>query len=117
MVMEPSSSKHGCRLFQLPQSLILDILSRLSIIDILHCKCVSKRLLCFVSGAEFARLHLSRSPLCILINSRPRQRSSSHRTFMPTVKVIRSRNLTLHPYLMYPLGISLISPLAMVCFV
>ncbi|KAK9020140.1 hypothetical protein V6N11_054633 [Hibiscus sabdariffa] len=78
--MEPSSSKHGptpntCRLFQLPHSLILDILSRLSIIDILHCKCVSKRLLCFVSGAEFARLHLSRSPLCILINSRPRQRT------------------------------------------
>ncbi|KAE8660100.1 F-box and associated interaction domains-containing protein [Hibiscus syriacus] len=78
--MEPSISKHGptpntCRLFQLPHPIILDILSRLPIIDILHCRCVCKRFLCFISEAEFAWLHLSRSPLCILINSRPFQKS------------------------------------------
>ncbi|KAE8660102.1 F-box and associated interaction domains-containing protein [Hibiscus syriacus] len=78
--MEPSSSKHEqtpntCRLFQLPHPIILDVLSRLPIIDILHCRCISKRFLCFISEAEFTWLHLSRSPLCILINTRPLQNS------------------------------------------
>ncbi|GMI70363.1 F-Box Protein92 [Hibiscus trionum] len=78
--MEASSSKHEptpntCRLLQLPHPLILDILSRLPINFLFHCRCVCKRFLCFISDPDFAPLHLQRSPVCILINTRPLQKT------------------------------------------
>ncbi|TYG50673.1 hypothetical protein ES288_D10G194100v1 [Gossypium darwinii] len=78
--MEPSSNRHeptanSCRLFQLPQPLILGILSRLPIHDLLHCRCVCKRFISLISDPEFAGLHLSISPLCILIKTKPLQKS------------------------------------------
>ncbi|TYG98539.1 hypothetical protein ES288_A10G125200v1 [Gossypium darwinii] len=77
--MEPSSNRHestanSCRLFRLPHPLILDILSRLPIRDLLHCRCVCKRFISFISDHEFASLHLSISPLCILTNTKALQK-------------------------------------------
>ncbi|MBA0670823.1 hypothetical protein Goklo_024166 [Gossypium klotzschianum] len=77
--MEPSSNRHeptanSCILFQLPHPLILDILSRFPIRDLLHCSCICKRFISFISDPEFASLHLSISPLCILTNTKPLQK-------------------------------------------
>ncbi|TYH50303.1 hypothetical protein ES332_D10G196700v1 [Gossypium tomentosum] len=77
--MEPSSNRHeptanSCILFQLPHPLILDILSRFPIRDLLHCRCICKRFISFISDPEFASLHLSISPLCILTNTKPLQK-------------------------------------------
>ncbi|EOY06305.1 hypothetical protein QUC31_016345 [Theobroma cacao] len=87
--INPSSSSKGgggvvgheptanpCNFFQLPRRTIFDIFSRLPINTLFHCRCVCKRFLCFISDPEFARLHLSRSPLCILIKTMPLQNAS-----------------------------------------
>ncbi|MBA0664738.1 hypothetical protein Goklo_004699, partial [Gossypium klotzschianum] len=115
--MEPTSNRHeptanSCRLFQLPQPLILGILSRLPIHDLLHCRCVCKRFISLISDPEFAGLHLSISPLCILIKTKPLQKSRKglHLSHIYAVGAsFQVSKLNLHPNLMYPLGIFLIS--------
>ncbi|KAK8630500.1 hypothetical protein V6N13_079292 [Hibiscus sabdariffa] len=61
-----------CRFFQLPQPVILDILSRIPTTDLLlHCRFVCKKFLCLTYDPEFARLHLSRSPISFLSKTDP----------------------------------------------
>lgn len=63
--------ENSCRIMLLSRAAIMDILSRLPVITLLSCRCVCKRFLHIVSDPEFARLHLSRSPISILIKTLP----------------------------------------------
>ncbi|OMO98356.1 hypothetical protein COLO4_13971 [Corchorus olitorius] len=69
-----------CKFFQLPRLTVFDILSRLPVDTLFHCRCVCKRLRRFISDPEFASLHLSRSPVCILIKTLPLQNASKRLT-------------------------------------
>ncbi|KAE8673396.1 F-box and associated interaction domains-containing protein [Hibiscus syriacus] len=51
----------------------MDILSRLPINVLFHCRCVCKTFLYFISDPHFACLHLQRLPLCILVRTLPPQ--------------------------------------------
>ncbi|KAL6228428.1 hypothetical protein ACLB2K_002379 [Fragaria x ananassa] len=62
---------------QLPQALVMDILSRLPIKSLCNCKYVCKEWLHMIHGPEFARLHLQRSPISILIKTSPPRREQS----------------------------------------
>ncbi|CAI9091266.1 OLC1v1026241C1 [Oldenlandia corymbosa var. corymbosa] len=55
-------------LLNLPLPIITDILSRLPTKSIVQCRCVCKTWLKLLSEKEFATLHLSRSPMCLIIN-------------------------------------------------
>ncbi|KAK9933531.1 hypothetical protein M0R45_020726 [Rubus argutus] len=57
---------------QLPQALVMDILSRLSIKAIYNCRCVCKEWLHIICDPQFAHLHRLRSPIGILIQTFPR---------------------------------------------
>ncbi|XP_009374944.2 F-box/kelch-repeat protein At3g23880 [Pyrus x bretschneideri] len=53
----------------LPRGLMVDILSRIVCFKtVLNCKCVCKEWLSIISDPQFARLHLPRSPIGILVN-------------------------------------------------
>ncbi|CDP16120.1 unnamed protein product [Coffea canephora] len=52
----------------LPSHLINDILSRLPTKTIIQCKSVCKSWLSLLSESEFTKLHLQRSPPCLIIN-------------------------------------------------
>ncbi|RXH80321.1 hypothetical protein DVH24_041468 [Malus domestica] len=60
-----------CKLEQLPQALVTDILSRLSVKTVFNCRCVSKEWLSIISDPQFIHLHASRSPNGILIKDYP----------------------------------------------
>ena len=51
----------------LPGNVISDILSRLPVKTIIHCKCVCKKWRDYVSDSYFVNLHLSRSPAGVMI--------------------------------------------------
>ncbi|KAM0029296.1 putative F-box domain-containing protein [Helianthus debilis subsp. tardiflorus] len=51
----------------LPKNLILDVLSRLPVKTIIHCKCVCKKWRDLVSDPYFVQIHLSRSRQCLMI--------------------------------------------------
>ncbi|KAL4581439.1 hypothetical protein LXL04_017654 [Taraxacum kok-saghyz] len=55
----------------LPGDVMVDILSRLAVKTIIHCKCVCKKWLNLVSNSYFANLHLLRSPAGLMIRHRP----------------------------------------------
>ncbi|XP_028060525.1 F-box protein At3g07870-like [Camellia sinensis] len=59
-------SKHST-LEQLPTQIILEILSRLPIKTLFLCQLVSKHWLSLISDPHFANLHLSRSPVSLLL--------------------------------------------------
>ncbi|CAI9303940.1 unnamed protein product [Lactuca saligna] len=52
----------------LPVELMVDILSRLPVKTIIHCKCVSKKWLDLISDSYFANLHLHKSPSSLMIH-------------------------------------------------
>jgi len=52
----------------LPVPVMIDILSRLPVKTIIHCKCVCKKWLDLVSDSYFANLHLLRSPAGFMIH-------------------------------------------------
>ncbi|KAJ9536583.1 LOW QUALITY PROTEIN: hypothetical protein OSB04_un000232 [Centaurea solstitialis] len=55
----------------LPAELTMDILSRLPVKTIIHCKRVCKKWRNLVSDSSFVNLHLSRSPTCLIIHHNP----------------------------------------------
>ncbi|KAL4581433.1 hypothetical protein LXL04_017648 [Taraxacum kok-saghyz] len=55
----------------LPENVTVEILSRLPVKTIIHCKCVCKKWLNLVSNSYFATLHLSRSPAGLMIHHNP----------------------------------------------
>ncbi|MFS7903302.1 putative F-box domain-containing protein [Helianthus anomalus] len=50
----------------LPSNIMVDILSRLTVKTIIHCRCVCKNWRNIVSESHFANIHLSRSPAGVL---------------------------------------------------
>ncbi|KAK9902487.1 hypothetical protein M0R45_001576 [Rubus argutus] len=48
---------------QLPQGLVVDILSRLSVKTLFHCRCVCKSWVCIISDPHFHHLRVSRLPM------------------------------------------------------
>ncbi|KAJ0593149.1 putative F-box domain, kelch-type beta propeller, F-box associated interaction [Helianthus annuus] len=54
--------------YVLPESLILDVLSRLPVKTIVRCKCVCKKWRDLVSDTYFVDLHLSRSRPCLMFH-------------------------------------------------
>ncbi|KAL4581432.1 hypothetical protein LXL04_017647 [Taraxacum kok-saghyz] len=52
----------------LPAHIMVDILSKLPVKTIIHCKCVCKKWLDLVSDSYFANLHLSRSPTSLMVH-------------------------------------------------
>ncbi|KAK9902486.1 hypothetical protein M0R45_001575 [Rubus argutus] len=65
-----------CRFQQLPQALVMDILSRLLVNTLFHCRCVCKSWLLIISDSHFAHMRLSKLPIGILIKTRPEKRKS-----------------------------------------
>nr|XP_011462669.1 PREDICTED: F-box protein At3g07870-like isoform X2 [Fragaria vesca subsp. vesca] len=65
-----------CRFQQLPQALVIDILSRLLVKPLLNCRCVCKSWLSIISDPQFSFVHLPKSPIGILINTNPEKRTS-----------------------------------------
>ncbi|OMO95383.1 hypothetical protein COLO4_15938 [Corchorus olitorius] len=61
---------------ELPPSLLMEIFLRLPIMTLGKCRCVSKTWFRIISSPEFAKLHLSVSPTCILIKNKPPQSES-----------------------------------------
>ncbi|KAM5569193.1 F-box protein [Rosa sericea] len=57
---------------QLPQALVMDILSRLSIKTLYNCRCVCKDWLHMICDPQFANVQCLRSPISILIRTNPR---------------------------------------------
>ncbi|CAN6560440.1 unnamed protein product [Malus baccata var. baccata] len=58
----------GIKFQYLPKGLVVDILSRIVCVKtVLNCKCVCKEWLSIISDPQFARLHLPRSPIGILM--------------------------------------------------
>ncbi|GLT37105.1 hypothetical protein SLA2020_114410 [Shorea laevis] len=60
-----------CKFMQLSRAAVMDILSRLPITTLVTCRCVCKRFLHLISDPEFAHLHLTRSPISIMIKTLP----------------------------------------------
>ncbi|XP_076918370.1 F-box protein At3g07870-like [Bidens hawaiensis] len=56
---------------ELPLQIMVDILSRLPVKTIIHCKCVCKNWRNLVSGSRFANVHLPRSPAGLVFLHRP----------------------------------------------
>lgn len=71
---------------ELPNALIIDILSRLPIKPLLNCKSVCKTWLHLMSDPFFVRLHLERSPTTLLIQKTPFERKES--TEMLLVEIV-----------------------------
>lgn len=55
----------------LPVHVMIDILSRLPVKTIIHCKFVCKKWLNLISDSYFANLHLSRSPASLMLHHNP----------------------------------------------
>lgn len=68
----------------LPGTVIADILSRLPVKTIIHCKCVCKKWREYVSLSYFVNLHLSRSPTCLMYhhNILPEMSSDEEEMFL-----------------------------------
>ncbi|KAJ7980172.1 F-box protein [Quillaja saponaria] len=60
-----------CKFQQLPPITVMDILSRLPMKTIFHCRCVCKAWLGLISHPRFVELQLARSPISILIKTLP----------------------------------------------
>ncbi|CAH1444704.1 unnamed protein product [Lactuca virosa] len=76
LAMPPSKSRKllDPSMEDLPGHVIVDILSRLPVKTIIHCKCVCKKWLDLVSDSYFANLHLSaRSPAGFIIHHYSRE--------------------------------------------
>lgn len=58
----------GRSIFDLPGHIITDILSRLPIKTIIHCRCVCRTWRSLVLDPHFANLHLSRTPTILIIH-------------------------------------------------
>lgn len=52
----------------LPVPIMVDILSRLPVMTIIHCKCVCKEWLDLISDSYFANRHISRSSEILMIH-------------------------------------------------
>ncbi|KAG8368943.1 hypothetical protein BUALT_Bualt15G0098900 [Buddleja alternifolia] len=60
---ETSTSRLKFPLLELPVHIICDILSRLPLKDIFHCRCVCKLFLNLLKDPYFAKVHLARAPI------------------------------------------------------
>ncbi|OMO98373.1 hypothetical protein COLO4_13966 [Corchorus olitorius] len=60
----------------LPSTLVMEIFLKLPIMSLGKCRCVCKTWFYIISNPEFAKLHLSKSPLCILVKNKPPKRES-----------------------------------------
>ncbi|KAF5814510.1 putative F-box domain, kelch-type beta propeller, F-box associated interaction [Helianthus annuus] len=56
---------------KLPENVMFDILSRLSVKSVIYCKCVCKKWRNLVSDSYFVHLHHSRLPSCLMIDCGP----------------------------------------------
>ncbi|PRQ38986.1 putative F-box domain-containing protein [Rosa chinensis] len=63
--------KGPCRFQQLPQALVIDILSRLLVKTLFNCRCICKSWLSIISDPHFSHMRLSKLPIGILIKTRP----------------------------------------------
>ncbi|OMO95384.1 hypothetical protein COLO4_15939 [Corchorus olitorius] len=72
------------QLTDFPSNLLMEIFSRLPIMSLGKCRCVSKTWFRIISSPEFAKLHLSVSPTCILIKNKP-PKSESKRLLLSQV--------------------------------
>ncbi|KAI5571804.1 hypothetical protein POPTR_011G137200v4 [Populus trichocarpa] len=81
-----STEQSKCLVAELPNALIIDILSRLPIRPLLNCKSVCKTWLHLMSDPSFVRLHLERSPTTLLIQKTPFERKES--TEMLLVEIV-----------------------------
>ncbi|THF98775.1 hypothetical protein TEA_017847 [Camellia sinensis var. sinensis] len=92
---------------ELPSQIILEILSRLPIKTLFHCQLVSKHWPSFISDPHFVNLHLSRSPVSLLLKPFYRNRGSNqlHLVDLQTLHKIRHREaqLKLNPKINFPL--------------
>ncbi|XP_004298239.1 PREDICTED: putative F-box protein At3g16210 [Fragaria vesca subsp. vesca] len=75
---EECQPKGPCRFQHLPQALVIDILSRLVLVDtLLNCRCVCKSWLSIISDPHFSLTRLSKSPtIGILVKIRSDKRKS-----------------------------------------
>ncbi|OMO64033.1 hypothetical protein CCACVL1_22095 [Corchorus capsularis] len=60
----------------LPSTLLMEIFLKIPIMSLGKCRCVCKTWFYIISNPEFAKLHLSTSPLCILVKNKPPKRES-----------------------------------------
>ncbi|GJS00044.1 F-box associated domain containing protein [Tanacetum coccineum] len=70
----------------LPLNAMVDILSRLPVKTIIHCKCVCKKWHFLVSESYFVKLHLSRSPVGLIIHHFTMQ--EMHNNGLGTLKLV-----------------------------
>ncbi|KAI8010814.1 F-box/kelch-repeat protein [Camellia lanceoleosa] len=92
---------------ELPSQIILEILSRLPIKTLFLCQLVSKHWLSLISDPHFVNLHLSRSPVSLLLKPFYRNRRSYqlHLVDLQTLHKIHPREaqLKLNPKINFPL--------------
>ncbi|KAJ9536600.1 hypothetical protein OSB04_un000249 [Centaurea solstitialis] len=82
----------------LPAELMIDILSRLPVKTIIHCKFVCKKWRNLVLDSSFVDLHLSRSPTGLIVHNKP-QRSVYDYTDMGTLKWVEIEDEDDHHHL------------------
>ncbi|GKB42029.1 F-box associated domain containing protein [Tanacetum coccineum] len=81
----------------LPLNAMVDILSRLPVKTIIHCKCVCKKWHFLVSESYFVKLHLSRSPVGLIIHHFTMQ--EMHNNGLGTLKLVEIEDEVDHPRL------------------
>ncbi|OMO82174.1 hypothetical protein COLO4_23194 [Corchorus olitorius] len=69
------------QLADLPSTLLTEIFLKLPIMSLGKCRCVCKTWFYIISNPEFAKLHFSKSPLCILVKNKPPKRESKRLLF------------------------------------
>ncbi|KAJ9551823.1 hypothetical protein OSB04_015868 [Centaurea solstitialis] len=94
----------GPSMEDLPTELTTDILSRLPVNTIIHCKLVCSKWRNIVSDRLFATLHLSRSPTGLIINHNPLMYRSDYcfpRNYPGTLKWVEIEDKVDHHHLNY----------------
>ncbi|GJY81703.1 F-box associated domain containing protein [Tanacetum coccineum] len=81
----------------LPLNAMVDILSRLPVKTIIHCKCVCKKWHFLVSESYLVKLHLSRSPVGLIIHHFTMQ--EMHNNGLGTLKLVEIEDEVDHPRL------------------
>ncbi|KAK9284438.1 hypothetical protein L1049_023611 [Liquidambar formosana] len=83
---EVAAAKSRSTLEILPCAIVIDILSRLPLKNIFHCRCVSKTWLNLLLSPDFARTHLMRSPSSLLLQWSKHRRKGGQSLFSLDLK-------------------------------